>query len=499
MTRARARSLRRSLPQPQPQPQPPTGGASKSKSIAHESEEMIIRTRRRKAEAVLVLHDPQDWRDWANLLAEMVGEIAGRLLAVDVAEYIRFRAVCGPWRERTADPRVRRLDARFRPRNWAVLTITPPPPRRLPPRRRLLNLATAASIGVVLPALSTHCHLCAADGLLVLFNKATNLISLLDPLTNTITGFPAIFLIAATATAAAAVPSSLSAMCRDRRFNLRIFNGAGFDDTTSPPTLVLCLRDTVRSIIVAKPGDSHWTLVNPGEASYREYDSQGQLLFHSVLSWRGRCYVASPEGSVYVLELRPPLPRLVEIIDQRRMCPPDTHHLNRVLSFLVGSGTGMLMARNWIDIKHFGGAEAYDPAELFTTVGGFTGRLEVLELDDIAKPKSERSLLPVRSLGRHAAFVGNTHCLLMSTETFPSLATDAIYLGYRLQRYRTSKFSVYTIDDRRIEPPHQFCLDEEWRLHPSARPCNLDQYLVCYVDRLHSWSGDCINSKLPHP
>ncbi|BAT04722.1 Os08g0285100 [Oryza sativa Japonica Group] len=374
MTRARARSLRRSLPQPQPQPQPPTGGASKSKSIAHESEEMIIRTRRRKAEAVLVLHDPQDWRDWANLLAEMVGEIAGRLLAVDVAEYIRFRAVCGPWRERTADPRVRRLDARFRPRNWAVLTITPPPPRRLPPRRRLLNLATAASIGVVLPALSTHCHLCAADGLLVLFNKATNLISLLDPLTNTITDFPAIFLMAATATAAAAVPSSLSAI-----------------------------------------------------------------------------------------------------------------------------GTAMLMVRYWIDIKHFGGAEAYDPAELFTTVGGFTGRLEVLELDDIAKPKSERSLLPVRSLGRHAAFVGNTHCLLMSTETFPSLATDAIYLGYRLQRYRTSKFSVYTIDDRRIEPPHQFCLDEEWRLHPSARPCNLDQYLVCYVDRLHSWSGDCISSKLPHP
>uniref|UniRef100_A0A0D3GYG0 KIB1-4 beta-propeller domain-containing protein n=1 Tax=Oryza barthii TaxID=65489 RepID=A0A0D3GYG0_9ORYZ len=260
----------------------------------------------------------------------MVGEIAGRLLAVDVAEYIRFRAVCGPWRERTADPRVRRLDARFRPRNWA-------------------------------------------------------------------------------------------------------------------------------------PGDSHWTLVNPGEASYREYDSQGQLLFHSVLSWCGRCYVASPEGSVYVLELRPPLPRLVEIIDQRRMCPPDTHHLNRVLSFLVGSGTAMLMVRYWIDIKHFGGAEAYDPAELFTSVGGFTGRLEVLELDDIAKPKSERSLLPVRSLGRHAAFVGNTHCLLMSTETFPSLATDAIYLGYRLQRYRTSKFSVYTIDDRRIEPPHQFCLDEEWR------------------------------------
>ncbi|KAL6619292.1 hypothetical protein ACP70R_034431 [Stipagrostis hirtigluma subsp. patula] len=372
----------------------------------------------------------------------------------DVAEYLRFRAVCRPWRGLTADPRSGPLDSRFRPRNWAVLTIT----QDAGPRRRLLNLATAASLGVNLPALSTHCHLCAADGLLVLFDRATKAIRLVDPLSNAITDFPAM----------AEMFQNASGM------NPRLINGAGFDDSTSPPSLVLCLRDIVSTVIFAQPGDARWTPVTPGQASYSRYDSSGKVLFHSLLSRGGRCYLASPE------------------VDQRPMCPPDTHHLKRVISFLINGdvhgddGGRMLMVRYWRNVEYFGGKGAYKPTELFT-VGGQTGRIEVMEVDIPG-----RRLVPVRSLGRRrAVFVGETHCVLVSTETFPSVAADAIYLGYRNQRIM--KFSVYHLSSMRTESPHQFRLDDYCKLLPYARPCNLDQYLACYVDRSHGLSGNCIN------
>ncbi|TVU44064.1 hypothetical protein EJB05_03492, partial [Eragrostis curvula] len=94
------------------------------------------------------VHGPEKWRDWANLVPDLVDDISGRLLSHDVAEYLRFRAACKPWRDLTADPRdAGVLDIRFRPRNWALLHLNP----EARPSRRLLNLATAASIGVDLP------------------------------------------------------------------------------------------------------------------------------------------------------------------------------------------------------------------------------------------------------------------------------------------------------------------------------------------------------------
>ncbi|KAL6619851.1 hypothetical protein ACP70R_034990 [Stipagrostis hirtigluma subsp. patula] len=486
----RPRSLRRSLADPS------VG------SHAGGSEGMMTRARRRRrllAESSERLRNPvasdptlgsavaagsEEWRDWSSLIPDLVEEISGRLLSLDVAEYLRFRAVCRPWRDLTADPSAAPLDSRFRPRNWALLRISPD----ANPHRHLVNLATAASLAVHLPELSTHCHVGAADGLLILFRRDTKVVRLRDPLSNAVTEFPSLNSIVA------AVPPSRP------EYRPAVFrnpggvvsndvNGAGFDDSTFPPTLVLCLRGASGNIVFAKPGDAHWTLVSPGHASNRKHNLTGKVPFSSLLSLGGRCYVASPEGSVYLVELRP-LPRLVLLVDQRRFVQPSSYGSPCVFSFLVGGsgGMGMVMVRLWTRVNLLASMAPYSEEEVFT-LRGMTNRIEVLKVDI-----TRGVLVPMRNLGRRAVFVGLTHCVLISTETFPSVLPDAVYLGCLTQQ--SLDMGIYHIKHKsnhmRIEPRHKF-IRYEGILTPIASPCNLDYYLVCYVDRKHSFGGACIN------
>ncbi|KAI4982457.1 hypothetical protein ZWY2020_022949 [Hordeum vulgare] len=265
----------------------------------------------------------------------------------------------------------------------------------------------------------------------------------------------------------------------------KVINGAAFDDSTSPPTL----------IIFAKPGDEHWTLVSPGQISYPVYNSHRKVLFYTLLSLGGRCYVSSPEGSVYLFELQP-LPRLVEVVDQRRFAEKDYIWRNHIISLLVrGTGGWMLMVRCWRGVEHFAGFESYNPSEIFTLAHGMTFRIEVLEVD-IAGNR----LVPVTSLGRHALFLGLTHCLHISTETFPSISADSIYLGHLHQQ--TNGFGIYHINNingkanfRKTEAKHKFITNiVTGDFTPDVRPpYNLDEHLVNYVDRSHKSSKPCMN------
>ena len=111
-------------------------------------------------------------------------------------------------------------------------------------------------------------------------------------------------------------------------------------------------------------------------------------------------------------------------------------------------------------MERFGNVEAY-------TVGSITGRIEVLKVD-IAR----RRLVPVTSLGRHVVFLGLTHCLHISTETFPSISAGSIYLGCYHQQ--TCGFSIYHINNKknhvRTEPEHKFVFGVTLGLTPPARP-----------------------------
>nr|CAB3475969.1 unnamed protein product [Digitaria exilis] len=180
------------------------------------------------------------------------------------------------------------------------------------------------------------------------------------------------------------------------------------------------------NIVFAKPGDAMWKLVSPGQASHWLFDYLGKVAFQSLVSIGGRCYFSSPEGSVYVLRLQP-LPRLVEIVNQRsnKMSRDDTVRRYRYIhSFLIGEGSmgRLLMVRYHRNIDYLGGMAAYNQMVLFTGANGITGCIELIQVDIAGK-----RLVPLSSLGGRAVFVGETHCVAVSTKTFPSIAPDAIY------------------------------------------------------------------------
>ncbi|CAM0902806.1 unnamed protein product [Alopecurus aequalis] len=169
-------------------------------------------------------------------------DIAGRLLSVHAAEYIRFRAVCSPWRVSTDDPRAcGALDSRFRPRGWTTLY----------PREPVLPSS--------IYQFSTHNFCGSTGGLIVLCDKTTSAIRLLNPLTGTRAEFPAI----------TNVRLHDEAEPNARFLDMDALKGSfpkpgviwiygRIDDSTCPPTLLLSVKNGSWHIVGAKPGDEHW-------------------------------------------------------------------------------------------------------------------------------------------------------------------------------------------------------------------------------------------------
>ncbi|XBI69017.1 hypothetical protein VPH35_048138 [Triticum aestivum] len=192
-------------------------------------------------------------RDWADLSGGPTGLIADRVLAYDVADYVRFRAVCRPWRRCSAHPRAHSvLDRRFHPRRWTMLRDE----RAAPSRRSFLNTSTGACIQVDVPEL--HDHVVVAytpEGLLVLLHDPQRTsIRLLNPLTrHLLTDLPPITTLLPRH-AQRDLPRSVHCDYLERKFTA-CRSGIASDDST----VVLCFNQLVM-LGMAKPGDDHWTM-----------------------------------------------------------------------------------------------------------------------------------------------------------------------------------------------------------------------------------------------
>ncbi|KAF0931904.1 hypothetical protein E2562_007096 [Oryza meyeriana var. granulata] len=143
-----------------------------------------------------IKHQIQGARSWASLPEELVELIGWRVLAGDLLDHVRFRAVCTHWNYSTVRPRGRGLlDARFHPRRWMMLPeghgLYPGHPH-LGGYVRFPNLSTGVLVRVYLPLFDDHIVLDSVDGLLLLIlhrDHATD-IRLLHPFTGDIAELP---------------------------------------------------------------------------------------------------------------------------------------------------------------------------------------------------------------------------------------------------------------------------------------------------------------------
>ncbi|KAI5009433.1 hypothetical protein ZWY2020_011570 [Hordeum vulgare] len=131
----------------------------------------------------------------ASMPADLLELIGWRVLAGDLLDYIRFRAVCTHSRSSTIQPRGHGItDSRFHPRRWMML----PAGHRLhleDGRKRFLNLDTGVFVRPRVPLLDRHGVLCSVDGLLLMQRQHGDQdapISLLHPFTGDVAKFPPI-------------------------------------------------------------------------------------------------------------------------------------------------------------------------------------------------------------------------------------------------------------------------------------------------------------------
>lgn len=125
-------------------------------------------------------------RDWASLDEGAAGLIAERVLANEVADYVR----CRQWRRCCDDPRSRGVlaDPGLLPRRWIMLVADnnkedlAAAAAATSTRRQFLNTSTGQCVHVDVPELRDHAVLRSSTaGLLVLFRKATGDAPLTEP------------------------------------------------------------------------------------------------------------------------------------------------------------------------------------------------------------------------------------------------------------------------------------------------------------------------------
>ncbi|KAF8646344.1 hypothetical protein HU200_065921 [Digitaria exilis] len=264
----------------------------------------------------MLIRSPEK-RDWANLYRDAIREIAGKLLAVDVAEYIRLRAVCKPWRISTD---AQSWEPRFFPRNWLLLkhdaatanVAAEAPPANPAAAHRFVNVRTGATLRIYLPAFEEYGdYIAEAEGLLLFHNASTDTVRVFNPLTRATAILPGFF---------AGLPPIVE---EEEAVDLTSAGVITAVDGNVPasPTVVLVLALPLTTVILcAKPGDNQWGTVDAGVI---EVADNGDVLppFQGGLSVQGRFYVPTRNGDVLRVELHPK-PHLVYVArpPDRRLC-----------------------------------------------------------------------------------------------------------------------------------------------------------------------------------
>ncbi|XP_037463361.1 uncharacterized protein LOC119335334 [Triticum dicoccoides] len=364
------------------------------------------------------------WRDWSNLGDGPAGLIAERVLAYDVADYLRFRAVCRPWRQCSTEPRSHSvLDRRFHPWRWVLLRD----PLAARNRCSFLNSSTGECIQLDLSELLDHELLAVTpEGLLVLLHDQGH-VRLLNLLTRHLTELPPLTTL---------LPSVDRVM--PSRFSINYFSVSVCGIASDDSTVVLCFNQ-LRMLGMAKPGDDHWMAL--------KYNNDE--LTKSPLMFAGRFYHVTDDG-VMVLQIGPnQLPRL-EVAAKLNM---HVSPLSQSMHLISNCGELMLVHRIILPLTS-------------RNKSGYRYNVYRVNLDT-------GTLFRVKCLGGGgsgcAVFLGMYRSFLVPIEVFPSgsISADTIYPCFDLDERRLLKVGAYHLADGHVEQPCSFDGHIE-------EPCSLD-------------------------
>jgi len=377
---------------------------------------------------------PPDWRDWTNLGDGPAGLIAERLLADDVADYVCFRAVCRPWRLCSTDPCEHGiLDRRFHPRQWIMLREK----RATPHRRRFMNVSAGHCRDVHLPELNGHeVYGPTTEGLLVLLDRVTYVVRVLNPFTRQVAAFPP-------ANTLLTQSDLFQAKICKHLWQFLQLSGAGL---AADDSIAVCFKG-IQTVVVGKPGDLQWTVVDCSRC------------FLQAMSFAGRFYCAM-NGAVMVVETsagHPPrmtvAAKLTRPLSRMMM---DTLHLVEIAGELV-----------FVDHERYGNVSS-------------EFRVHRVDLD-------AGKIVPVHGFGGHTVFLGIQLALSVSPSVFPSVNADAIYLGFDDSLpYRLGDGPIQIMDgtsEPRLFEDSSSELDDSIHDSPLYGPLGVDHYLSwCVTD-----------------
>lgn len=372
------------------------------------------------------------WRDWSNLGNGPAGLIAERLLADDVADYIRFRAVCCPWRQCSMDLRAHGvLDRRFHPRKWIMLREAVAAPHH----RRFLNVSTGQCIRMHLPDLRGHDVFGpTTEGLLVLLDRTSFVVRLLNPLTGQLTNLPpATTLLHLTPHLNREMPSN-----SDLRDAFQVSDAGLADDST-----FAVFFGEIQILPVAKPGDECWTMVD-------------QRYLWSSVSFEGRFYCTT-KGAIKVVETSANQPPRLVVAAK----------LTKLFSQIAGT------------------------VHLVDNDGELTLVYRLLREDDEGKnimkyqvylvDLNAKKTKPVYGSGGRALFIGLRRALSVSPSLFPSIKNDSIYLGMDdmlgISYESSTPYNFVDGTTKRGFVEECEALDDDGQFGPWG----IDDYLSCYV------------------
>ncbi|KAG2579820.1 uncharacterized protein LOC120679627 [Panicum virgatum] len=318
--------------------------------------------------------------DWASLGRDLVELIGWRVLAGDLQDYVRFRAVCAHWSTSTAAPRGRGvLDPRFHPRRWMML----PEGHGLYPGHpdlggfvRFFNLSTGAFVRAHLPLLDDHVVLDSVDGLLLLHRDHDTAIRVLHPFTGDVAELPPL-----ASLLPQIEPDNFYSELNKRSKLMRVCTSITASSTGA--ITVMLVLDLLHRVAHATTGDQRWTL-----------SAWNLKPLIKPVSFQGKLYAFQPilrMRKVYIYKINPPCPNANEgpshlpLPEKIAECP-----LGKFIYMLnyVECGSELLLVA-YSDASH--------------------SRLVVCRFADLVGGKNE----PVTSIGDNALFI-DERCLCVS-------------------------------------------------------------------------------------